>query len=759
MPNIPFAHMAMVLRTVLAFVAVLGVTTVAGVTIVEFPNDFTRSPLPSVSQSPVVEHGPNLGSTACPTCLFADSNDNLLDYHGRPIDVEKLLDQTPTPTLPLKISFAAPFKSTLKPTPAPPEKSKAVPPPEPTTAAPASPKVFDTTIPPLGNSKVQILTILRARKQQALSIACAIVSSVYFTASVLSVLSPPDFWKSCWTKGKDSGKISCSQTNAPLAMRANCLLEKLSGMIHGTSFDPNTLISEIESTLVNYVKDQEVERAEWQAAEQQRLSNEAAIRNKEILEKQKRKINRIANKSFKSLRKAQREKLIETYERDVLATANVEPSFGPSLRNAETEIRHQLRPFIVTEGVREDLARIFTNILYSFTYAIAVQESLSGERFIRYLSVIDGQNSLIEALRLLHTHREEAYADNESLVRLLCRYDDKGRLQKPDGAENSVPFDKYSPRDDKFIFSPLDGPAALSMKVSVSSAGFQNRPDALLHSDPDWQRFVKSVDRKREEQEVGHAAAPCVPMEDEVKVIHGIKDDNSHDSSQTGEGEYTNGHDGSEKNHHDDEIAAALHRPHDTHSEQSENLGLLKEDEANDENGIKAVAEQDQSGDVQNGESTLDGSRGTEPKLDVNLLKWQIRYLEAGYGTPDDPWAKPYSDATLAVTSENLTGDAAVARQFWEEELAIWRKDRILRFEKEVFERETGVSGNTGSDSGDVGNGASQSQPDPCADVSIQPHQAEHQPKESSKARKRRDERKRAKAKKARETLNLSNEA
>ena len=34
--NIPSAHMAMVLRSVLAFVAVLGVTTVAGVTIEEF---------------------------------------------------------------------------------------------------------------------------------------------------------------------------------------------------------------------------------------------------------------------------------------------------------------------------------------------------------------------------------------------------------------------------------------------------------------------------------------------------------------------------------------------------------------------------------------------------------------------------------------------------------------------------------------------------------------------------------------------------
>lgn len=808
MPNIPVAHIAMVLRAVLAFVAVLGVATVSGVTVVEFPsnylNDPTLSPLSPLSQPLAVELGSNLGSASCPTCLFTDLDDNMLDYYGRPIDVEKLLDETPTPTLPLKISFAAPSKFRLKPTPAPPENTEAVPSPEPTTTASASPDLFNTTTLLPGTSIIHTLvmypqglflcigqivetmcfTILRARRRQPLSIACAIISSIgltasvlsvrslvgfYFTASVLSVRSLLAFyftasvrsvrsllafyftapvrsvrsllafcytasvrsvryllnlWKSCWTKGKASDENSSSQANARLAMRANCLLEKVSEIVHGKPFDRNRMMSAIESTLVECVKDEEA-----------RLIDKAAIRNKEILENEKRKINRIANKTFKTLRKAHKEKLIENYERDVLATANIEPSFGTSLRNAETEVRHQLQPFRITEEIRENLTQIFKTILYSFAYAIAVQESLSGTRLTRYLSVIDGQNSLLEALRLLLKHREEAFAENESLVRLLCRYDKNGKVIIPDGATTPNPFDWYSPRDDKFILSPLDGPAALSMKVSLSSAGFQSCPDALLISDPHWQEFKESMDRKGHEQEVRHASAESVPMEDQVQVNHDVEDGSSHNSPQSGEDRGHGIKDASERNHHDDEIAAAPHRPHDTHSQQSENSGDLNKDEVNDEKGIKDVAEQDQSGAVPNGESILDRSHGTKPMFsrdflkhkgqyhtgrDVSDLKWQIRYLNSGYGTPDDPWAKPYSDAAPPVSSEGLTGDEALAREIWMEELAIWRKERILGFEKELSEQENE----------NLGNGDSKGQSDACTDSSIQPINAEHQPKE-----------------------------
>ena len=99
-------------------------TTTSTVTVVGFPNDcsydLTRIPSHSLSQSLNVKFGPSLGSYSCLTCIFADSNDNLLlDYYGRPIEVHKLLDDTRTPILPLKVSLAVPFAPQLKPTPTP----------------------------------------------------------------------------------------------------------------------------------------------------------------------------------------------------------------------------------------------------------------------------------------------------------------------------------------------------------------------------------------------------------------------------------------------------------------------------------------------------------------------------------------------------------------------------------------------------------------------------------------------------------------
>lgn len=55
--------------------------------------------------------------------------------------------------------------------------------------------------------------------------------------------------------------------------------------------------------------------------------------------------------------------------------------------------------------------------------------------------------------------------------------------------------------DHSFIVSPLDGPTALSMNVSVSSAPFHRRPVPILHSDPHWQMFLDSAARKKSEQE------------------------------------------------------------------------------------------------------------------------------------------------------------------------------------------------------------------------------------------------------------------
>lgn len=56
---------------------------------------------------------------------------------------------------------------------------------------------------------------------------------------------------------------------------------------------------------------------------------------------------------------------------------------------SEKELRNRLRRFSVNEGQRKELTGVFKSILYSFTYAIAVDESRSGECSSRYLAIIE----------------------------------------------------------------------------------------------------------------------------------------------------------------------------------------------------------------------------------------------------------------------------------------------------------------------------------------------------------------------------------
>ena len=130
MPPIPAISTAVVMRAAAAiasFVAV-GLGIMAGTNVVGFTNDYynspTETPLPPTGNFMSVDFGPNAGSESCPTCLFVDSNNVLLDYYGRPIDVERLMYNTPTQIPPLKISHADPVNPHPKQatTPPPPER-------------------------------------------------------------------------------------------------------------------------------------------------------------------------------------------------------------------------------------------------------------------------------------------------------------------------------------------------------------------------------------------------------------------------------------------------------------------------------------------------------------------------------------------------------------------------------------------------------------------------------------------------------------
>ena len=215
----------------------------------------------------------------------------------------------------------------------------------------------------------------------------------------------------------------------------------------------------------------------------------------------KARTNGIPNLEFRRPRKVHADIPTAFCEQCLFATADIAPSFGPSIQNAETEFRSLLERIEGQLDRQADIVAFFRKTLDSFTRALAVAEATSEGRDTRYLMVIQDQDRLIDELRMLHEYREQAFRENEELVELLCPYED-GSLKIPEGSEQKPPFNKYSAEYDKFIISPLDGPAALSMKVSVQSAPFHRRPVTILDSDPYWQRFLESTAEKRSEQEV-----------------------------------------------------------------------------------------------------------------------------------------------------------------------------------------------------------------------------------------------------------------
>ena len=204
----------------------------------------------------------------------------------------------------------------------------------------------------------------------------------------------------------------------------------------------------------------------------------------------KARINGTPNLESRRPRKVHADIPTAFYEQYLFATADIGPSFGPSTQNAETEFRSLLERVEGNIGKQADIVTFFRKTLDSFTRALVAAEATTEGRNIRYMTVIEDQDRLIDELRMLHEYREQAFQGKEDIIELLCC---------PNRPKH--PSDKYSTEYDKFIIPPLDDPATLSMKVSVRSAPFHRRPVTILDSDPHWQRFLESTADKGSEQE------------------------------------------------------------------------------------------------------------------------------------------------------------------------------------------------------------------------------------------------------------------
>ena len=547
MPPISGAHLTMVFKAVLALL-VIGGTVITGLTVVGCSYDSifgtTEMHLPPPQNPLAVRFSPNLGLESCPTCLFSQSDDIVRDHH----DSQQSPDDKPTPTRHLKISYAAPIVSS--PSKTPPPITPIAKTPTASTSITPEPSSFLMPITPLpGTSRLMLFVIwcqnlfrYFARFVYTLSIAasrpkdqhgwrtfwvitCGVIGSTSLTAMVFLLVRRP----------------TLSPKFLELPAKTKRSLNKVTAILSGGFYSPKTLKSGIVTFLEDCFRNEErlvrvtnLLVKDTLAKKKAKIVHDANMRIKatlakgktkinrnakreverlrkvhaDTLAKENAKINRNAKREVERLRKVHAEELDATYERDVFAAAKIRPSFGPSVENAELEFRGRVDKVKMKEGKREDIIDFFRNIVHSFSYAIAVGESRPEGSNTRYLSIIHEQDRLINSLRLLHQYRERAFVESEELVRCLCQTDTFGELEVPQHLKECSPWNKYSVKDGKFIVSPPDGPTALSMNVSVSSAPFHRRPITILDSDPHWQRFIDSVAREQAEQETRLASLP-----------------------------------------------------------------------------------------------------------------------------------------------------------------------------------------------------------------------------------------------------------
>ena len=257
MPPIP--NLALVIKALISFVA-LGIS-IATINAVGFSNEiYTRRSTGTLfappESPPAVEFGQ---SSDCPTCLFVD------------IDNVQL---APTPTLPLKISWAAP--SMVRPKLSP---TSIAPPPENINTAPTlvsnASKAEESTI------WCKKLSTSISRKDAAWIIVGGIFMTIFVTASTYTSLHRLPSLRSYVGNAKDIGRSILSQ--GQLASKGKQSLAILMALLRERLSGPTILAFVIFRRLqLSYYIELE-RRSERKAAIKQSFINEANARLHDIL--------------------------------------------------------------------------------------------------------------------------------------------------------------------------------------------------------------------------------------------------------------------------------------------------------------------------------------------------------------------------------------------------------------------------------------------------------------------------------------------
>ena len=586
MPSVSVACIAMALKAMFAMV-VFGAT---GVAVVGFANDYnfgsTGIPFPLAVQYQMVKFTSDFNAGSCHTCLHIRSDD---------AGIQQLWDK-PSPTLPLKISYAASYIHS-KPTPTPPPTARKA------TSAPASSSISRLIAPSHGASTLAASSMSRQNLLRCLAnfvfalacsapwvIICKIIWLLSFMATMAYLIPRPKPFQRC----------------LQLPKKAKEVLGKVLAIALVSFHKPAMLLS---------------------------------------IGMYKARTNGIPNLEFRRPRQVQADDPTAFYEQYLFATVDIDPSFGPSIQNAETEFRSRLERVEGDIGKQAEIVAFFRKTLDSFTRALAVAEATPEGRNTRYLTVIQDQDRLIDELRMLHEYREQAFQGNEELIQLLCQSDKDGFLEILEGKKQKHPVVKYSAEYDKFIISPLDGPATLSMKVSVQSAPFHRRPVTILDSDPHWQKFLESTAEKGSEQE-----ARLASYEDDL---------NKWDEK---EGE--------------DAKDGCVQRTCNVSQFSSDEY--FEEARGGDDIGRDNIGGDDSGGDDIGVNDADSPNEALKLKSNLAWFEWKLACMKGSQGTPRGSDSKQFSDKPPAITAR-VTNETADARWMQEQTWADYPKQFAIR--------------------------------------------------------------------------------
>ena len=602
-------------------------------------NDLTGTPnmaLALPQESVVVQFGHE--PKPCPTCLFVDMDDRLLDYYGRPLSLEahifahdSNLPQAMGSTTPLTVNFAAPSTPNSTGTYTTPSTPYAIPVSTPTSETSFSPAP-DTSYFEVGLSWFEVILlwwafplesiafygtntrtssgILARSKRLAWLILWRLASAIFPRAAVAW------FYRMQKMRKIQFAKNASSKANAQFATETNAtqnaILETFADIIHEYNHDPATMTSAINGLLV----------AQYGDACTLKTASEEGKDDGEIQH------SKVADQGPEKLADLDEEGE-ETIDDVLKDTFRLEGDSEEALHDSPSRDAKDL---------------------------LDLEKSKWSEEKHAYVAIIQERDGVIADLRIqLHYEEQEVAANRDYIgtVASTMREKDQRIEQLEDFAAQCMALHQQGKGRNVAVSSHTTCSVS-NKKAPLSAELFHGRSDAELENDPEWHAYLAMT------AEETATDADGVPPTEDVENLSESKV----------------------------EVKTAITDISERNDRGRIDHQASPPEECDAQKG-KSFVHQDHRSELILSPARFDLEKQLlTAKSTLSFVEQQIQYLSDGHGTPKDPHAKPSSDIPRASTT-GQTGEAAQLKEKW---LAIWRKDSILAHEKQVEKLRTRIA-------------------------------------------------------------------